>query len=200
MTMLFSRNLTIDDLNIVNQSIKNHDSMYGIPINHDVIIDRYSKLIMNHNAVGAFENNECLGICTQNFWEVMPVWTLSNLFLASGNNSFMSKKMIQVLGSLTEQCIKYAESLERYEFYYLLRDTKDFNRKTQTRNIISESNEYISNRYDFVNIHLINSSDDVKWKYISNLLGDIGLKAISPPYNKTLLVRRATIKSEYRVL
>jgi hypothetical protein len=198
--MIFSRNLTPNDMGIIEQCILNHDSMYGIPIDHNEYIDRYKKSIERHNAVGAFDGDHCLGICTQNYWSGMPVWTMTNLFLSTSDNPFLSRGMIRVLGSLTEQCIRTAESLGRFEFYYLLRDTEDFKRKTQTRNIISESNEYVSSRYDFINVHLIKGTDDIKWKYIATLLGDIGLKAIQPPHNKTLLVRRAIIKPEFRAI
>lgn len=194
------RNLTLSDIDLIKQCIYKHDSMYGIAINHDEYVNRYLNSIKNSYAVGAFLNDECLGIVSQQFWETMPIWTMTNLFLMTSDNSFYSKKMIKVTGALMEQCIRNAESHERYEFYYLLRDTEKLSRKSQTRDIISKSNSYISNRYDFINIHMIKSLEDVKWKYISNLLGDIGIRAISFPNNKTLAIRRVTIKSEFRLL
>jgi hypothetical protein len=198
MNEIIVRNLTMADIDVIKQCIYKHDTMYGVPIIHDTYIQRYIKNIEVSYAVGAFIGDECMGICSQFFWKRMPVWSLTNLFLMTSDNLFYSRKMITVTGALMEQCIKNAESHERYEFYYVIRDTEHLTRKGLTRDIISKSNSYISERYDFINVNTIKSTADVKWEYIIDLIGDIGMSAISPPHNKTLAIRRVTIKPEFR--
>ena len=153
--MITTKNLSINDINDIKDMIAEHSTMYGVEFDRDIIIERYRNTIMNHAAVGAYENDVLLGICTQYYWETMPVWTFSNMFMKSSENSYMSKKMIQTLGHMTEHCIMNAERKNIYEFYYLFRDTDKFIRKNQTRDIISQSNTYVSSRYDFINMHMI---------------------------------------------
>lgn len=198
MSEISVRNLTMADLHVIEKCVYKHDTMYGVPIHHDVYIQRYISNIENSYAVGAFIDGKCMGICCQVFWVNMPVWTLTNLFLMTSGNMFYGKKMITMTGAIMEQCIRNAESDERYEFYYVIRDTEQLSRKDQTKDIISKSNSYISERYDFINVQTLKSPDDVKWPYISNLIGDIGMSAISYPHNKTLAVRRVIIKPEFR--
>lgn len=198
--MIITRNLSVIDMIDVKDLIAEHTLMYGVAFDHEKIMGRYRNCIMNHNAVGAYENDVLIGICTQYYWETMPVWTYSNMFLKSSDNAYMSKKMIQTLGDMTEHCIINAEQKEFYEFYYLFRDTDKFIRKNQTRDIISQSNTYVSSRYDFLNMHMIKKREDVKWAYLESFLGEVGYQAIAPPYNKTLILRRATIKPEFRII
>jgi hypothetical protein len=198
--MIKTKNLTISDMIDVKDLIAEHTTMYGVAFDHDVVVSRYRNCILNHHAVGAYENDTLIGICTQYYWETMPVWTFSNLFMRANENAYLSKKMIQTLGDITEHCIKNAEQDHIYEFYYLFRDTDKFSRKNQTRDIISQSNTAVSSRYDFINMHMIKKREHVKWAYLESFLGDVGFQAIASPHNKTLILRRATIKPEFRTI
>ena len=108
----------------VKDLIAEHTLMYGVEFDHDVVLSRYRNCIMNHDAVGAYENDALIGICTQYYWETMPVWTFSNMFLKSSDNAYMSKKMIQTLGGMTEHCIMNAEKKEVNEWINSLVDAE----------------------------------------------------------------------------
>jgi hypothetical protein len=47
---------------------------------------------------------------------------------------------------------------------------------------------------------MIKKRKDVKWAYLELFLGDVGFQAIAEPHNKTLILRRATIKPEFRII
>jgi hypothetical protein len=62
--MIITRNLTIIDMIDVKDFIAEHTLMYGVAFDHDIVLSRYRNCIMNHDAVGAYENDVLIGICT----------------------------------------------------------------------------------------------------------------------------------------
>jgi hypothetical protein len=197
--MIDSRNLNYSDINSINNCIDQHSKMYGVPFSQQEMKERMKHILDSDNhVIGAFEENKLIGICTQLFWKNFPFWSFSNMFVESPPNLMFNTKVTKVLGALLNQSIINAERLERFEFFYLYRDNPAFQRKKQTFDIILNSNPEVAQRYDYQTLHKISKPEDVKWKYVEWFLGDIGLKAISAPHNKTLYLRRAVIKQEFR--
>jgi len=197
--MILSRNLSQNDLPSIDNFIDKHSKMYGVPFSKVALKQKLRNFLnSDNNIVGAFEDDRMIGICTQVFWENYPFWSFSNMFVETPPSMLFTNKVAEILGSLLDRTIKNAEALERFEFYYLYRDTENYYRKKQTFDIISTSNPEVASRYDYQTLHKISKPEDVKWKYIEWFLGDIGMMAISPPYNKTLFLRRAIIKQEFR--
>jgi hypothetical protein len=197
--MIISKNLTHSSIPEIDRFIDQHSKMYGVPFSRNDLIEKIKKMLDSNNSiVGAFEGDKLIGICTQVYWDNYPFWSFSNMFVESPPSMLFNTKVAEVLGSLLDQTIKNAEALERFEFYYLYRDTRSYYRKKQTFDVISNSNPEVASRYDYQTLHEISKPEDVKWKYMEWFLGDIGMKAISPPYNKTLYLRRAIIKQKFR--
>lgn len=191
------RNLDFFDLNNILSCIKTHSTCYSIPINYEDLLNNFKHTIEKGMAYGVFDNDECIGCCTQNFYSQIPAWKLSNLYLKNNkDNLYLDKNKIQIIGFLMEKAIETAEKKDIYEFYYVIRDTNKFNRKSQGFDTILNSSPGVALRYNFENIHILKSLDDIKWDYLHKILGTIGKKALEN--KKTLVVRRATIKSEYR--
>lgn len=198
---MITRNLDLDDLSQVKACIEEHTTMYSVPINHTDVLSRIESYIKNQYAVGCFDNNKCIGVSTQFFWSSMPIWSASNLFISPGipDSNYLSDLKIKIMGSLMQQMISNGEKDDRYEFYYITRDSKSFSKKIKSYNTIQKSNNEVAERYDYIDLHIIQTPDDIKWPYIRELLGNIGMVAIQPPYNKTLIVRKAILKSQYRL-
>lgn len=197
--MLTARNLTLADLGNINNCIQRHTTMYSVPMEHGLILDRFRNYINDHKAVGVFEGDECVGVSTQYFWSKMPIWSASNMFLLTNTDSlFLTKNTIIIMGMLLEQMIANGENDDRYEFYYVTRDSTKLSKKIKSYNTIMETNTPVAKRYDYIDIHVLTNANDIKWDYVREIVGEHGLKALSPPYNKTLIIRKGILKSEYR--
>ncbi len=191
------RILSKNDLDHVYSCLVEHDTCYGVKIDHEVLLERNRELIDTGNVLGAFVGGYCLGVCSQKFWKLLPAWVLSNLYLKKNSQGlYMGKKEFNVVGALMEFGIKNAESKNYFEFYYVVRDGVKPSRKLQGLNYFLETNPDIPNRYNFDNIHILQSREDVNWAYLDNIVGIVGKTALDN--KKTLVVRRATIKQEYR--
>jgi len=197
---LTSRNLTINDIEIIEKCVRAHSTMYSILIDHDVYIERFKDTLTTGYVIGAFNSdNVCVGICTQSFWKRMPVWTFSNAFmLNSPENRRYDNKCIDTAGIFLEQIVINGEARDCVEGYAIIRDNAKQTRIKQSIKRYYGYNSPVLNKYDLMIIQHIQSVEDIKWDYVLPIIGDIGLKALNPPYNKTLSVYRLSIKPEYR--
>lgn len=197
--MIECRQLSSNDLAAINTCIQHHDKMYGVPIDQASIFSKFEYHLSENKVFGAYSDGDLIGICTQSGWEMMPVWTLSNLFMINNQSTLLlSDQFIRIIGAMMETAIATAEKENRYEFYYVIRDSKQQSRKSHGLDIIARANNTVASRYDYTTIHVLNSESKIEWQYIKNIIGDIGIKSISAPYNKILNLRRATIKNEFR--
>jgi hypothetical protein len=172
---------------------------YGVKIDALNICQKIFKLTISDYVAGVYENNECIGICTQQYWTRLPVWTISNLYLKKRtDNVYMGKNQLSIIGLMMDHTTSIAESRGYFEFYYVIRDNiNGIARKKQGFDHISISNPMVATKYRFENMHLINNKSDLKWPYVHDLIGSIGLSALEK--SKSLIIRRATLLPEYRL-
>lgn len=205
--MITTKILKISDINDIEKCILSHKTMYGVSIQHDYHIKKYKELITNgvyQNkykglAVGAYENDSCVGVCTQLFWQNMPIWNPSNLFILNQDDSFLylSIKKIEILGALLDKMINIAEKVNYFEFYYIVRDSVKQTRLNKgLQKIFPITYPSISNRYLFFDTQILKSINDIKYATTDTMLGEVGKAALIPPNNKTLIVRKAILKPE----
>lgn len=195
--MLSVRNLTIDDMHHVRQCVTAFDTMYSVPIDHDEIIHRVEWYINEQYAVGCFDGTECVGICTQFFWPRMPIWSASNLFIRHNSSSFLSNNKLEIMGTLMSGMIANGEKDGRYEFYYVTRDSTKASKKQKSYRHIEKTVTDVAQRYDYIDLHILKAGVPLRWDYVKDIIGKIGVIAINPPFNKTLIVRKAVLKSQY---
>jgi hypothetical protein len=95
--------------------------------------------------------------------------------------------------------IKYAETKEYFEFYYVVRDSISTSRKKNVKKIIETVNPSLFlERYEIENIHFLSNLADIKWDYIREIIGDVGIKTLSSQNNKTLVIRRGRLSRAAR--
>jgi hypothetical protein len=197
---LYSKNLSISDMDVIEYCIRQHSTMYGIPIDHNMLIKRFKNTLDHGYVIGSFDtNHNCVGVCTQSFWKKMPVWTFSNAFmLNSPGNRRYDNKCIDTAGSFLEQIATNGEKHGCVEGYASIRDNIKQTRIKQSIKRYYGYNSPVLNRYDLMIVQHIQKKEDIIWDYVLPLIGDIGLTALGPPYNKTLSIYRLSIKPIYR--
>ena len=197
---LTTRLLTSSDLHLISDCVNQHNFIYGVPIDKTVILNRFiSTFDDDHkNVVGCFEGDSCVGVCTQHLWKQIPGWVLSNLFVKTPDNNILTRKYFRVWGALMEFTTKLAESKSYFDMYYVVRDNNDLYRKSWGKKELENSNDSsFTERYEVRTMHVLRSPEDVKWAYLMRMVGDLGIQALSPPHNKILHVRRATLIDKY---
>ena len=195
-TNLTTRLLTTSDLHLISDCVNQHNFMYGVPIDKTIIINRFISTFddSNKNVIGCFEGKNCIGVCTQQLWIQVPGWILSNLFVKTTDNNILTRKYFRVWGALMEFTTTLAESKSYFDMYYVVRDNDNLYRKSWGKKELENSSvSSFTKRYEVRTIHILRSPNDIKWPYIKRLIGDIGIQALSPPHNKVLHVRRATL-------
>jgi len=191
---MYSKELTINDLDDIKSCIYHHGTIYGIPINHDSLLEKLKNLLISGKVYGCYDNGECVGIASQYFWKRMPVWDFSNVYLKTNKSTMrMTDYYSNVNTSLMYEGIKYAETKECFEFYYVSRDTNNTVRKNKNKQLMDIANPALTQRYEIENMHFLNSLSDIKWDYIKVLIGDVGIQALSAQHKKTLVVRRGRL-------
>ena len=189
------------NLHLISDCVNQHNFIYGVPIDKTMIINRFIYFFEDttKNVIGCFEGENCIGICTQHLWKEIPGWVLSNLFVKTPENNILTKKYFKVWAALMDFTTSLAESKSYFDMYYVVRDSNDLYRKSWGKKELENSNtSNFAERYEVHTIHVLRSPDDVKWPYLARLIGDIGVQALSPPHNKILHVRRATLIDKYK--
>jgi hypothetical protein len=197
---MYSKELTITDIDDIKSCIYHHTTIYGVPIDHDKLLKRITNIMSMGKAYGCYDNDECVGIATQFFWKTMPVWNFSNVYVKNSKSTLkLTDYYTEVVLSLMHEGIKYAETKECFEFYYMVRDTLKTSRKKTVKKVIEKVNpELFLQRYEFENIHFLTCVEDIKWDYLRTIIGDIGIKALSGQNNKTLVIRRVRLSRAAR--
>lgn len=185
---MYSKELTIDDLDDIKSCIYHHNTIYGVPIDHESLLLKIQNIFTYGKVYGCYDNDECIGIGTQYFWKAMPVWIFSNVYVKNSAATLrLTDYHIEVVSMLMYEAIKYAETKECFEFYYVLRDRLNTSRKKNDRKVFQTVNPAILERYEFENMHFLSTIEDIKWDYIRSIIGQTGVTAIQ---NKKLLVVR----------
>jgi len=187
------------DVGLIENCVYSHNTVYGVPIVYDAVLERFDFYLRgnNKNVYGVFVDSDCVGVCTQNLWEMIPFWTMSNLYLKNNFlNKFLNDNFMFIMGKLVEEAIIRAEEKQYYDFFYVIRDTATLSRKLKGRTVWEEKNQFISDRYDIINVHTLQSSDDMRWGYIADMIGETGIKALQN--KKILTIRRASLRSSLR--
>jgi hypothetical protein len=139
-------------------------------------------------------------MATQNFWKMIPVWVFSNVYVKNSKSTLkLTDYYAEVVLSLMQEGIKYAETKEYFEFYYVVRDSLKTSRKKTVKKVIENVNPSLFlQRYEFENIHFLSKLSDIKWEYLRGILGDAGVKALSNQNNKILVIRRCRLSRASR--
>ncbi len=191
------RQLTINDISDIKSCIHHHKTIYNIPIDHTELLNRIVNLLNTDRVYGYYKDGECLAIASQKFVSYMPFWILSNLYVKNNNsNLLLTDYYTEIISDLMTAGINYAETQGYYEFYYVFRDSERTTRKKYFRKRLEITHTEILERYEFENMHLLKSEQDVKWDYIRQLIGEAGMAALAK--NKTLVIRRCRLKREAR--
>jgi hypothetical protein len=194
------RKINLSNINDVEECVNSNKMVYGVSINHKEVIDNIKTHIETGNVLGAYIDDDCVAVCTQKFWVKLPVWIMSNFYVKNIlNNSYLTKNNAVILCELMEHCIKLAEEKNYYEFYYVIRDNITTDRKRYLRKMLDISTPDITKRYEFENIHILKSVNDIKWSYISDIIGNIGFKFLEKNKDKKIIiVRRGRLSRNFR--
>jgi hypothetical protein len=195
-----SRELTINDIEDIKSCIFHHNTIYGVPIDHASLLQKLQNMLTVGRVYGCYDNNICVGISTQHFWKIIPIWIFSNVYVKNSKSTLkLTDYYAEVCLSMMAAGIKYAETKEYFEFYYVVRDSISTSRKKNVKKVIETVNPSLFlERYEIENIHFLSNLADIKWDYIREIIGDVGIKTLSSQNNKTLVIRRGRLSRAAR--
>jgi hypothetical protein len=196
---MYARELSILDIEDIKDCIFHHSTMYGQTINHDNLLQKMRDMLVHGKVYGCYDEGKCVGVSTQQFWKAMPFWIWSNVYVKNSQlNLKLTDYYASVISTLLDESIKYAETKEYFEFYYVLRDNLKTLRKKSSRKVFETTIPGVLEKYEFENIHFLTELKDIKWDYINQLIGDVGIKVLESNKNKVLVIRRGRLSRAAR--
>jgi hypothetical protein len=182
--------LDVDELiTIINQ----FDSIYGINLDTSGIRQVHINNVIEctnesspENVVAVFDDNKkMLGYCVQKFSTTKPIWFIANCYILPISENVNQFNASKIGGKLVEYMIDLAEQRGAFEFYYIVRDSKN-KRLLMTL----DATDTIKEKYIFEDIDNIPPFGESKFKFVKNGIG--AFTAGKSP--KPLIVRRGYLK------
>ena len=201
---MYARELSILDIEDIKDCIYHHSTIYGHPIDHNALLQRMHDMLEHGKVYGCYDDGKCVGVATQFFWKLIPMWVFSNVYVKNDlSNLRLTTYYIEVISTIMSEAITYAETKDYFEFYYVLRDSLKTSRKKTTRKVFEITIPGVLEKYEFENIHFLTSLQDIKWDYINKLIGDVGLRVLEANAkkvnsNKVLVIRRGRLSRAVR--
>lgn len=182
------RPLVEADLDNLRLLIKSKPSMYGVNLAdyHDSFISNYKTDNANH-PIAVEVDGEFFGCIAQHFWAALPYWSMGSMFLKNETHNALSRRVIH---EIFNYCIARGELNNRFNFFYVTRDTG----RTRFDWVFGDVPPLIK-RYDIVDLEILRPGSISNFSFVRNLLG-----TFSGKNTKTVVVRMGHLLAEFRKL
>lgn len=173
------------DYEEMKRIVSSHAFMYGVKIDAARFVARLDRSTKDSMTISIFRDGKLFGCAKQNFWSNLPIWSVGSMFFDDNRNS---PSVFEGGRALFEFMSARAEADDRYDYYYVVRDTG-----TLRKDMTSKIDTAFATRYDVIDVEVVPPHTLPKCKAFEWMLD-----ALSGHNTKTLVIRHGYLRPEFR--